>query len=62
MVKDSLRGCGATIAYGLAKYRLGESIVDTFMTKDQPAFMQYLAGWHHQLCNVLAMDLEGLLG
>ena len=32
------------------------------MTKDQPAFMQYLAGWHHQLCNVLAMDLEGLLG
>lgn len=62
MAKDGLRGCRMTIAHGLAKYRLGESIVDAFMTKDQPAFMQYLIGWRHQLCNILASDPEGLLG
>ena len=32
------------------------------MTNDQPAFMQFLSGWHNELHGILATDPEGFLG
>lgn len=60
-LKDGLHGCGITISHGLSKYGLGKALVDAFIMKDKLAFAQFLSDWRGNLCNILAIDSEGLL-
>ena len=47
--KKGLCGCGMTIAHGLAKYGLGETLMDAFTTKDKHSFFQFTFGWQNDV-------------
>jgi hypothetical protein len=64
MSQNGLKGCGINIAYGLAKYGLGDSLLRAAKMHydDAAALASFLVDWRVELQTLLRTDPDGHIG
>jgi Holliday junction resolvase YEN1 len=60
-VQTGLRGCGTSVAYGLAKSGLGESLLQAVQSLARHDLLFFLPRWRRKLQQELAKNASGLL-
>jgi Holliday junction resolvase YEN1 len=54
--------CGRNIAYGVARYGLGDTLLQAAETMHQCDLIEFLFGWREDLRDVLRHDPKGYIG
>jgi hypothetical protein len=64
VLQNGLKGCGINVAYGLAKYDLGESLLKAakWHHNDVTKLANFLVGWRAELRWLLRTDPDGHIG
>lgn len=60
--QHGVKGCGTKTAYGLARYGLGDTLLDAARNENQMNLEKFLVGWRKTLCARLREDPDGYLG
>ena len=62
--QNGLKGCGSKVAYGLAKYGLGDSLLDAAKMHhdDEAKLADFLNDWREELRTLLHTDPDGYIG
>ena len=53
-------GCSTNTSCQLAGHRFGDSLLQAASALHFLVFMEYVAHWHHNLCDTMSTDLHGL--
>src|SRR5271170_6918262 len=61
-IQTGLRNCGPLIAHGLARYGLGDALIEAAESLSPHELNIYLVQWREALCTVLRTDSEGYIG
>ena len=60
--QDGIHGCGIDIAQKLARYGLGDTLLQAAMTLPILEFvMIFCVKWHNEVCQTLTLDPLGIL-